>query len=144
MPVTHRAASLNSPVFNYPYDRTREALQRVARAGDPDRHLGHLMRYVNPHDGGWAMPTMATTIRLLPRGFATAPYRATESVVFVAVEGRGTVRAGVAAFEVSPRDIFVIPGWIPYAIEASEDLVLFSFSDRVIHEKLGFFRDERM
>jgi gentisate 1,2-dioxygenase len=119
-------------------------LQAVARAGEPDRHLGHLMRYVNPHDGGWAMPTMATTIRILPGGFATASYRSTDSAVFVAVEGRGTVRAGAASFQISPRDVFVIPGWIPYAFEATDDLVLFSFSDRVIHEKLGFFREARM
>ena len=144
LPVTHRAASLNSPVFNYPHDRTREALHAVARGAEPDRHLGHLMRHVNPHDGGWAMPTMATTIRLLPGGFASAPYRSTESAVFVAVEGSGTVRAGEASFQVSPRDVFVIPGWIPYTFEAAQDLVLFSFSDRVIHEKLGFFREARM
>ena len=144
VPVTHRAANLNSPVFNYPYARTREALHALARAGAPDAHHGHLMRYVNPNDGGWAMPTMATMIRLLPRGFATKRYRATDSAVFVAVEGRGTVRAGDAAFEVAPRDVFVIPGWVPYAFEADSDLVLFSFSDRVIHEKLGFFREERL
>jgi gentisate 1,2-dioxygenase len=144
VPVTHRASNLNSPVFNYPYARTREALHAVARGGEPDAHLGHLMRYVNPHDGGWAMPTMATAIRLVPRGFSTRRYRATDSAVFVAVEGRGTVRAADQAFEVSPRDVFVIPGWIPYAFEAAEDLVLFSFSDRVIQEKLGFFREARL
>jgi gentisate 1,2-dioxygenase len=144
VPVTHRAANLNSPVFNYPYERTREALHAVARGAGPDPHLGHLMRYVNPNDGGWAMPTMATTIRLLPAGFATRQYRATDSAVFVAVEGRGTVRAGDATFEVSPRDVFVVPGWIPYAFEAAGDLVLFSFSDRVIQEKLGFFRETRV
>jgi gentisate 1,2-dioxygenase len=144
LPVAHRAASLNSPVFNYPYARTREALAALARAGAPDAHHGHLMRYVNPNDGGWAMPTMATMIRLVPRGFATKPYRATDSAVFVAVEGRGRVRAGEHAFDVSPRDIFVIPGWIPYAFEAGEELVVFSFSDRVIQEKLGFFRESRL
>jgi gentisate 1,2-dioxygenase len=54
------------------------------------------------------------------------------------------VRAGEHAFDVSPRDIFVIPGWIPYAFEAGEELVVFSFSDRVIQEKLGFFRESRL
>ncbi|HZZ93409.1 MAG TPA: gentisate 1,2-dioxygenase [Usitatibacter sp.] len=144
LPVAYRAPSANSPVFNYPYERTRAALHAIARGAGPDAHAGHLLRFVNPNDGGWAMPTMATMIRLLPRGFATKPYRATDSAVFVAVEGRGTVRAGGLAFDVSPRDVFVIPGWIPYELEAREDLVLFSFSDRVIHEKLGFFREERL
>ena len=68
LPVDHERKSLNSPVFNYPYARTRDALHALGRAGAPDAHLGHLMRYVNPLDGGWAMPTMATMIRLLPKG----------------------------------------------------------------------------
>jgi gentisate 1,2-dioxygenase len=144
MPVAFRASSANSPVFNYPYERTREALRAIARGAAPDPHAGHLMRFVNPHDGGWAMPTMATMIRLLPAGFATKPYRGTDSAVFVVVEGRGSVRAAGRTFDVSPRDVFVVPGWVPYELEAREELVLFSFSDRVIHEKLGFFREERL
>jgi gentisate 1,2-dioxygenase len=144
LPVGFRTASLNSPVFNYPYERTREALRTLTRGGAPDRHLGHLMRYVNPLDGGWAMPTMATMIRLLPKGFATQPYRSSDGMIFIAVEGRGTVQAGGERLDISPHDVFVVPGWIPYSIEADEDLVLFSFSDRVAQEKLGFFREERL
>jgi gentisate 1,2-dioxygenase len=144
MPVTYRASSLNSPVFNYPYARTREALHAAARGAEPDAHLGHLMRFVNPNDGGWAMPTMAPMIRLLPRGFATRPYRSSDSMVFVCVEGRARVEAGGQVFEVEPRDVFVIPGWIPYGFSAHDDTVLFSYSDRVAHEKLGFFREQRL
>jgi gentisate 1,2-dioxygenase len=144
LPVGYRTASLNSPVFNYPYGRTREALHTLTRAGAPDAHLGHLMRYVNPVDGGWAMPTMATMIRLLPRGFATQPYRSSDGMIFIAVEGRGEVEAGGERFDVSPHDVFVVPGWTPYSIRADEDLVLFSFSDRVAQEKLGFFREQRL
>src|ERR1700716_3359099 len=82
-PVGYRSGTLNSPVFNYPYARTREALHAVAQGAAPDAHLGHLMRYVNPTDGGWAMPTMATMIRLLQKGFATRAYRSSDSAVFV-------------------------------------------------------------
>jgi gentisate 1,2-dioxygenase len=102
------------------------------------------MRYVNPADGGWAMPTMATMIRLLPAGFATRPYRSSDGAVFVAVEGRGHVQAGGQRFDLAPRDIFVVPGWIPYTLHAEDDLVLFSYSDRVAQEKLGFFREQRL
>ena len=52
LPVGHRSASLNSPVFNWPYARTRDALHALLRSAAPDAHLGHLMRYVNPLDGG--------------------------------------------------------------------------------------------
>jgi gentisate 1,2-dioxygenase len=144
LPVGYRTASLNSPVFNYPYERTREALHTLMRAGGPDPHAGYLMRYVNPVDGGWAMPTMATMIRLLPKGFATRPYRSSEGAIFIAVEGSGRVEAGGERFDLAPHDVFVVPGWIPYSIEAAADLVLFSFSDRVAQEKLGFFREQRL
>ena len=101
------------------------------------------MRYVNPVDGGWAMPTMATMIRLLPAGFATRACRSSASLVSIVVEGRGAVEAGGQRFDLAPHDVFVIPGWIPYTIEAAEELVVFSYSDRVAQEKLGFFREQR-
>ena len=144
LPVGYRASSLNSPVFNYPYARTREALHALTRAGDPDAHAGHLMRYVNPVDGGWAMPTIATMIRLLPAGFATRAYRSSDSAVFVAVEGRGAIEIAGERFQLEPHDVCVVPGWQPYTLHAADDLVLFSYSDRVAQEKLGFFREQRL
>ncbi len=166
LPVGYRHASLNSPVFNYPYSRTREALHALTRAGAPDAHQGHLMRYVNPIDGGWAMPTMATMIRLLPAGFSTQPYRSSDSMVFIVVEGRGEIRiagsdaggdadgAGEQRLQLTPHDVVVVPGWMAYTLHASgasaasgtsgdaADLVLFSYSDRVAQEKLGFWREQ--
>jgi gentisate 1,2-dioxygenase len=143
LPVGYRNTSLNSPVFNYPYARTRDALHALTRADAPDTHLGHLMRYVNPADGGWAMPTMATMIRLLPRGFATQPCRSSDSMVFVGVEGRGELHVGEQRFAIEPHDVLVVPGWMAYTLHAADDLVLFSCSDRVAQEKLGFWREQR-
>jgi gentisate 1,2-dioxygenase len=143
LPVGYRNASLNSPVFNYPYSRTREALHALTKAGAADTHLGHLMRYVNPADGGWAMPTMATMIRLLTPGFATQPYRSSDSMVFVGVEGRGELHVGEQRFPIEPHDVIVVPGWMAYTLHADSDLVLFSYSDRVAQEKLGFWREQR-
>ena len=144
LPVGHRAASMNSPVFNYPYARTREALFALARAGAPDAHTGHLMRYANPVDGGWAMPTMAAMIRLVPSGFATNAYRSTDSAVFVCVEGRGHIEVAGQRIAISPHDVVVVPGWMSFTLQADNDLVLFSYSDRVAQEKLGFFREQRL
>jgi gentisate 1,2-dioxygenase len=143
LPVGWKSASLNSPVFNYPYTRTREALLMLAQAGAPDPHAGHLMRYINPADGGWAMPTMATMIRLLPKGFATQPYRSTDAMVFIVVEGQGELRLGEQRFALTPHDVVVVPGWTAHSLSASEDLVLFSYSDRVAQEKLGLLREQR-
>lgn len=144
MPVGHAQATLNSPVFNYPWSRTREALHAAARGAEPDPHAGHLMRYVNPVDGGWAMPTMATMVRLLPAGFATRPYRSSDAMVFAVVEGRGRVEVEGEAFDLEPHDVFVVPGWMRYTLHAGEALAIFSYSDRAAQEKLGLFREQRL
>ena len=144
LPVGHRATSLNSPVFNYPYARTREALFALARAGEPDAHLGHLMRYVNPVDGGWAMPTMATMVRLVPTGFATRPCRSTDGTVHIVVEGEGAIEVEGTRFPVTAHDVVVVPGWMRSTLHAASDLVLFSYSDRVAQEKLGLWREQRL
>jgi gentisate 1,2-dioxygenase len=143
LPVGYERKSLSSPVFNYPWARTREALHRLTVAGAPDPHCGHLMRYVNPVDGGWAMPTMATMVRLLPAGMATRPYRSTDATVFIGVEGRGELRVGGECLDLGPHDIAVVPGWMQYTLHAADDWALFSYSDRVAQEKLGIWREQR-
>jgi gentisate 1,2-dioxygenase len=144
VPVDHRPSTGASPVFNYPYARTRDALERLARTGAWDPCHGLKMRYSNPATGGYPMTTIAAFIQLLPRGFRTARYRSTDATVFVAVEGRGRTRIGqdfVAEWQ--PRDIIVAPSWKHVTHEATDEAVLFSFSDRPIQEALQLFREER-
>ena len=144
LPVGWARATLNSPVFSYPWSRTREALHAASRGAAPDPHTGHLMRYTNPADGGWAMPTMATMVRLLPAGFATRPYRSSDAAVFAVVEGGGRVEVEGESFDLAPRDVFVVPGWMRHTLHAAADLALFSYSDRAAQEKLGLFREQRL
>jgi len=136
-------ANRTSPVFNYPYARTREALETMRRTQDWDACHGLKLRYVNPANGDYAMPTIGTFMQLLPKGFASAPYRATDATVFSPVEGTGTIRVGEQRFAFGPRDVFVVPSWHRYSIEADGDVVLFSFSDRPVQQKLGFWREDR-
>ncbi|MGE3782801.1 MAG: cupin domain-containing protein, partial [Alphaproteobacteria bacterium] len=143
LPVDWRPAAKTSPVFNYPYARTREALAGLARGGDPDPYHGHKLRYVNPATGEAAMPTIGAFIQLLPGGFAGLPYRSTDAAVYVCVEGRGETRVGSIVLRWTPRDIFVVPGWMNHAHRADGDAVLFSFSDRPVQEKLGLWREAR-
>lgn len=131
-------------LIHFPYTQARAALAAMERAGAPDPHLGYVMRYTDPVDGGWAMPTIAPMIRSLPKGFSTKPYRSTDSMVFACIEGRGRLEVGGKTFEVGPRDIAVVPGWAPYTLSADEHWILFSYSDRAAQEKLGFFRDQRL
>ncbi len=143
LPVDWKPAVKTSPVFNYPYARTREALAALARNGAPDPYHGHKLRYVNPASGEWAMPTLGTFIQLLPAGFASRPYRATDGTVFVVVEGTGETQVGDTVFAWGPRDIFVVPGWMNRTHHAASEAVLFSFSDRPVQEKLGLWREAR-
>lgn len=144
LPINCDRSSVTSPVFSYPYERSREALHVLARAEAPDPHLGICLKYVNPLNGDWAMPTLGTALRYFPRGFSTRPYRATESLVLVCVEGRAQVTIGQGAtFSVGPNDIAAIPGWCAWSVQAEEDSVFFSYSDRPVHEKLGLLREQR-
>ena len=77
-----------SPIFNYPYARSREALAMLAKDQEPDACHGWKMQFTNPLTGGHAMPTIAAFIQLLPKGFRTRPYRCTDGTIFSVVEGK--------------------------------------------------------
>jgi gentisate 1,2-dioxygenase len=137
-----------SPIFSYPYDRTRETLHQLETHGDTDAWDGVKLRYVNPATGGSPMPTMATFMQRLPAGFAGKPWRQTDGAVFSVVEGTGSVdieRNGeTRTFEFGPRDHFVIPSWHTAQLRSAQGCVLFSFSDRPVHQALGIHREERL
>jgi gentisate 1,2-dioxygenase len=148
LPVDWKPEVKTSPVFNYPYARSREALDALGKNGEPDPYHGHKLRYVNPATGESAMPTIGTFIQKLPKGFASQPYRATDGAVYVCVEGEGETRVsapgvGDTVLSWGPRDIFVVPGWMAHTHHAAKEAVLFSFSDRPVQEKLGLWREVR-
>ncbi len=143
LPVDMKRASLSSPVFNYPYSHTREALERMKAADTWDACHGLKLRYSNPVTGDFAMPTIGTFIQLLPKGLKTSRYRSTDATVFAPIEGTGRSRIGDQSFEWGARDIFVVPSWQWMTHEADTDAVLFSFSDRPVQQKLGLFREDR-
>jgi gentisate 1,2-dioxygenase len=41
------------------------------------------------------------------------------------------------------HDVFVVPSWASHTHHATRESVLFSFSDRVVQEKLGLWREAR-
>ncbi len=134
---------LTTPIFNYPYERTREALVAAAKGEEPDAHEAVSLRYANPIDGGWAMPTMSAWMMHLPKGFETAPMRSTDGIVMALSEGAVTATIGDKSFDLSERDVAVAPGWTWRSFKATQDSFVFCFSDRVAQEKLGLWREER-
>ena len=143
LPLGYERSKPTSPLFNYPYARSRGALEQMRKLDEWDPSHGLKMRYINPVDGGWAMPTIGTCLQLLPKGFAGAPYKSTDATVYVCVEGSGRTRVRDSVIDWQPRDVFVVPSWHEIIHDADSDAVLFSYSDRPIQEKLGLFRDQR-
>ncbi len=150
-PVRHEApfGGKTSPLFSYPYERSREALERLERDAPIDPWDGVKLRYVNPLTGGSPMPTMATFMQRLPAGFAGKGWRQTDGAVYSVVEGQAVVQVespkGEAwRFDVTARDHFVIPSWHTARLASAAGCVLFSFSDRPVHQALGIHQEERL
>ncbi|MDY6859319.1 MAG: cupin domain-containing protein [Pseudomonadota bacterium] len=133
----------NSPVFAYPYARSRNALFALKESVSPDPYLGYALRYANPLDGGWVMPMIAAWLTYLPEGFSTAPYRATDNQAMVVSEGHVSIEINGETFDLGPNDVIALPGWTWRTMRASDDAVLFFFSDRSAQEKLGLWKEER-
>jgi gentisate 1,2-dioxygenase len=142
LPLEFAPQSLTTPLFSYPYDRTRAALERL-RGGDA-AHASHgfKLQYANPASGGYPMPTIGAFVQLLPGGFHGQPYRATDGTIYCVVEGSGRTTIDGRAFDWEPSDVFVVPSWSAVRHESTADAVLFSFSDRPAQKALGLWREE--
>ena len=102
------------------------------------------LRYVNPATGTAPMPTIAAFAQLLPAGFESRPYRCTDGTVYVCLEGNGEVHVEGTTWRFEENDIWVVPSWHSLRIRAQQCALLFSFSDRPIHQSLGLWREQRL
>ncbi|MDQ2779116.1 MAG: gentisate 1,2-dioxygenase [Pseudomonadota bacterium] len=141
VPVRHDHRSATSPIFNYPYARSREALAALQQAEAPDAWQGYKLRYVNPLTGGSPMPTMQPCLQLLPAGFHGQGHRGTDGAVYSVVEGHGAAQIGGHRFDFAPQDTFVVPSWATLRLQAAVDVVLFSYSDRPVQQAIGIHRE---
>lgn len=143
LPVDWYPSDSSSPILRYPYERSRETLDYLARTGDPDPCHGHKLRFINPASGGAPMPTIAAFIQRLPEGFSSQPYRSTDGTIFSVVEGEGESMIETTRLSWKARDIFVVPPWHRVSHHCSKQAALFSFSDRPAQVALGLWREER-
>jgi gentisate 1,2-dioxygenase len=142
LPVDYTPSRSTTPVFNYPYARSREALDWLYRNSPLDACHGIKMQYSNPATGGSPMPTIGAFLQLLPAGFRGSAYRSTDATVYCVAEGAGTSQIGGVTFEWRKNDVFVVPSWCSVSHQANGEAVLFSFSDRPVHKALGLWREE--
>ncbi len=146
-PVGVLPEDLNSPIFSYPYDRSRETLATLSKTTDLDPYHGLKLEYIDPTSGGPAMATISTFLQLLPKGFKSETYQSTESLIYSPVEGSGKLVVGEGdkqvTYDWTKQDIMVVPCWYPHHFEAAEESVVFCFSDKVVQTKLGVWRERR-
>jgi len=144
LPVDYEPRGLSSPVFAYPYARTRETLEQLRRNGPVHSVHGYKMQYVNPTTGSAPMPTIGAFVQLLPAGFKGGGYRCTDGTVFHCIEGAGAVTVERQRIAFAAKDTFVVPAWQSHQFEVAGDTVLFSFSDRPIQRVLGLWREQQL
>ena len=139
-----------SPIFSYPYSRSRDSLDYLERHEPVDLWDGFKLRYINPATGGWPMPTMGTFLQRLPADFEGQIWRQTDGSVFSVVEGSGQLEVKMredeeaTVLDFNPRDHFVIPSWHLTRFRSETGCVLFSFSDRPAQQALSIHREERL
>lgn len=139
--------TVSSPIGAYRWMYTDAALNQqlsLESEGYPATIApGHAaIRYVNPTTGGDVMPTIRLEFHRLRAGTETATRRDVGSTVFQVFEGSGAVVMNGETHALEKGDLFVIPSWIPWSLQAETQFDLFRFSDAPIMEKLNFMRTQ--
>lgn len=132
-----------TPVFHYPYARTRAALMQLATADEWDAAEALKLRYTDPTTGRSPIATMAAFLQLFHAGFRGETHRQTDAAVACIIEGELRATISGRTHNLYEGDVFVLPGWEWRSFEADNNCILFSFSDRPLQESLGFWRAER-
>jgi len=142
LPFEYKSPRPSSPLFSYPYARSREILDRMAHSEPLDPRHGVKLQFVNPATGGYPLPTIGAFLQCLPSGFRGASSRSTDATVYCVREGNGQSHIEGKTISWGPRDIFVVPSWHSVRHDADEEAVLFSFSDRPAQKALGIWREQ--
>jgi gentisate 1,2-dioxygenase len=144
-PLSGLQDTVNSPIGAYRWEFTDRALTEQLLLEDEGQPAtvgpGHAaIRYVNPTTGGDVMPTIRAEFHRLRAGTSTPAKREVGSCVFQVFEGRGTVVLADQSYKVEVGDLFVVPSWVAWSLQAETQLDLFRFSDAPIMERLNFNR----
>jgi gentisate 1,2-dioxygenase len=144
-PLSGLRDTVASPIGAYRWEHTDRALTEqllLEEEGQPATvEQGHAaIRYVNPTTGGDVMSTIRCEFHRLRAGTETPIRREVGSSVFQVFDGKGTAEIGGVTHRLDIGDMFVIPSWIPWSLQAETQFDLFRFSDAPIMERLNFMR----
>ena len=144
-PLSQLQNTVSSPIGAYRWEFTDRALAEQLLLEDEGVPAtvapGHAaIRYVNPTTGGDVMPTIRCEFHRLREGVETAVRQDVGSTVFQVFEGRGAVVLNGVTHKLDKGDMFVVPSWITWSLQAETQFDLFRFSDAPIMERLDFMR----
>jgi gentisate 1,2-dioxygenase len=136
----------NSALLKYTWTDAYDMLMSLGK-DDESPFDGTILEYVNPVTGGPSLPTMDSFLQRLRPGQKTQPHRHSASAVYLAVEGYGQTMINGTAYEWAPGDVFALPLWASHCHEnlsASEDAILFSFTDAPVMKALHWYREQEL
>jgi gentisate 1,2-dioxygenase len=134
-----------SPLVNYPWRQTEQQLHAAAEDWHGSPCDGVIFEYADPLRGGPVMPTMACHVQLLKPGFHGQAHRHTSSAVYHVVRGQGRSVIDGVTLDWEERDTFALPGWALHEHvneSASEEAILFSFTDEPVLRSLDLYREQ--
>lgn len=130
-----------SPLLAYRWADTDRALARLLEGR---RSGSGAIRFSDPATGRDVMPTMRCSMHRVLGGARTATTRRAGSSAWVTFQGAATARIGGEAFELEQGDLFVVPSWATFGLDAHEATSLFCVSDAPVLEALGLARSETL
>lgn len=144
-PLSGLQNTVSSPIGAYRWENTDRALTEQILLEDEGQpatvEQGHAaVRYVNPTTGGDVMPTIRAEFHRLRAGTQTPSRREVGSSVFQVFDGRGSAVLGGVEHKLDVGDLFVVPSWVSWSLQAESTFDLFRFSDAPIIERLHFDR----
>jgi gentisate 1,2-dioxygenase len=144
-PLSGLQDTVASPIGAYRWEHTDAALTQqllLEEEGHPATvEQGHAaVRYTNPTTGGDVMPTIRAEFHRLRAGTVTPTRREVGPSVFQVFDGAGSVVLDGVEHRLDVGDLFVVPSWVPWSLQAGTSFDLFRFSDAPIMERLGFDR----
>jgi gentisate 1,2-dioxygenase len=144
-PLSELDQRVSSPLAAYRWEHTDRALTEQLALEDESHpatvEQGHAaIRYVNPTTGGDVMPTIRAEFHRLRAGAVTRTRHEVGSSVWQVFEGSGSVVLGGEERQVATGDLFTVPSWVAWSLQAETQLDLFRFNDGPIIDRLGFAR----
>ncbi|APO70719.1 gentisate 1,2-dioxygenase protein (plasmid) [Rhizobium gallicum] len=86
-----------------------------------------------------ALPTMDLSYIVLPSGSQYALPEATESRILAVISGKADVQIGDQSWTLGRGDVAAVPLWTPFSLDTQENTVVFSVSDKPVHQELGYY-----